>query len=98
MLSSRKPASAANALTAIKVAPENGALRKNRTSISGSARLDSTRISTTSATRAAQKQAMMRGEVHPAAGPFDDAVDEGGEDHDDQRLPDRVDLAGPRRP
>jgi hypothetical protein len=45
VLRNKNPAWAASAATAIKAAPENGALRKKRTSISGSRRRGSTSTS-----------------------------------------------------
>ena len=51
------------------VAPENGALRKNRGSSSGSSRRDSYRTKTASAAAVTAKRLMIMAEPHPAAGP-----------------------------
>ena len=69
VLRNRKPPSAANALTAITVAPENGALRKNLRSSSGSRRRGSYVSSAPRATADRQKQPMISGERQPCPGP-----------------------------
>ncbi|KEF05917.1 hypothetical protein DF17_17100 [Streptomyces rimosus] len=68
MLTNRKPPSAANAQTATTVAPLNGALRKNRRSISGSARRRSYHSSPASAATAVAAKPRISGEVQPADG------------------------------
>ena len=60
---------AAKAASAITVAPENGADRKNRMSISGSRRCSSVTATPMAASRAAAKQPMMSGEPQPCRGP-----------------------------
>lgn len=65
----RKPPRAPNAHTAMTVAPLNGALRKKRRSISGSARLGSYRISPVSAHSATPAKDRISGDVQPATGP-----------------------------
>ena len=69
MLRKRNPASAANALTAITVAPENGALRKNLRSSSGSRRRGSTTSRAASAAADTQKQPTISGDPQPCRGP-----------------------------
>src|SRR6516162_2961032 len=92
VLRNRKPASAENALTAIKTAPVNGALRKNRRSSSGSARLVKGQPGRGERRDGEQPEDEARG---PApARPLDDRVGERGEHDDDQQLADRVHPAG----
>ena len=62
----RNPDNAENPQTAISVAPENGALRKNRGSSSGSSRRRSYRTSDTNAAAQSTKHPMISGEPHPA--------------------------------
>ncbi len=64
----RNPPSAARAHTAVTVAPANGALRKKRRSIRGSAWRSSYGTRQASASAATAKQASVRGEPQPAAG------------------------------
>ncbi len=66
VLRNRKPPSAANAATAITKAPVNGALRKNRSSSSGSRRRGSYHSSVASAARATAKHTSSTGEPQPS--------------------------------
>ena len=68
MFRNRKPPSAANAQTAIVLAPENGALRKKRISSSGSRRRSSYSTSATKHTSEKREQREDPGEVQPARG------------------------------
>ncbi len=69
MFRNRKPPSAANAHTAVTVAPVNGALRKNRGSTSGSATRRSQNGNASSAASATAASARISGEVQPWPGP-----------------------------
>ncbi len=68
MLRNRKPPSAANALTAIAVAPENGALRKKRSSISGSRRPARRARASVSAAAESANRPTVWAESQPASG------------------------------
>jgi hypothetical protein len=65
----RKPAIAAIAQTALRLAPANGTLRKNRRSIMGSAWWGSYASSTASAATDSAKKARISGERQPSPGP-----------------------------
>ena len=65
MIRSRNPANAHSPVTAVSAAPENGMLRKNRRSTSGSARRGSQATNTASAAAAAAKHSRIRGPAHP---------------------------------
>jgi hypothetical protein len=69
VLRNKNPPIAANAVTAVAVAPENGALRKNLGSMSGSSRRGSQTRNTTSATRARPKKNRIFADAQPEAGP-----------------------------
>ncbi len=69
MLRKRKPPSTPNASTAIRLAPLNGTLRKNRTSRSGCSRRDSTSTSATAEAAARANIATISGEPQPSDGP-----------------------------
>jgi hypothetical protein len=65
----RKPLIAANAHTAMTVAPENGTLRKKRRSRSGSVRRGSYATSAATAAAPSMKQPRISADRHPASGP-----------------------------
>jgi len=69
VLRNKKPPIAANAVTAVAVAPENGALRKNLGSMSGSSRRSSQARKMISAARARLKKNRIFAEVQPEPGP-----------------------------
>ena len=68
MLRNRKPPCAANAHTAIVLAPENGALRKKRISISGSRRRSSYQTRATKQASEKANRPSVPAEVQPALG------------------------------
>jgi hypothetical protein len=65
----RNPPSAANAMTAVTVAPANGALPKNRGLSSGSVRRSSYGTNTARATAASPNRPAISGEPQPLEGP-----------------------------
>jgi hypothetical protein len=65
----RKPASAAIDVIAVAVAPENGALRKNRGLSSGSSRRDSYHKNPPRVTAVTANRPVIRAEPQPALGP-----------------------------
>ena len=69
MFKNKKPPSVANARTAIALAPENGTLRKNRISISGSSRRSSYSTSATKDATEAANKARIGADVQPLLGP-----------------------------
>ncbi len=93
MFSSRKPANEANAKKAIRAAPLNGALRKKRTSISGSKRRSSYGISVANDASETANSVRIVVEVQPSALTLDDRVGERREPEDHEQLADHVDAA-----
>ncbi len=79
MFRNRNPPRAANVQIAIVLAPENGALRKKRISISGSRRRSSYSTSATKHTSENANSARMPAEVQPARGSLDDRVGQRGQ-------------------
>jgi hypothetical protein len=65
----KKPPRPVNAVIAIRLAPLNGMLRKNRGSMSGSGWCSSWRTSIASATADSATHPTIRGEPQPAPGP-----------------------------
>ncbi len=69
MIRNRNPENAAIAVIAVAAAPENGRERKNRRSISGSARLGSHPSSAARAATAIAKQPRISADDQPRDGP-----------------------------
>ena len=65
MITNRNPASTMNDSTAITLAPQNGRLRKNRSSSSGSARRRSTATNAASAAAEVANKVTIRADPHP---------------------------------
>jgi hypothetical protein len=69
VLRNKNPARMANARVAIDVAPENGGLRKNRSSSSGSSRCSSTATKAPRLIAATANRLTIWADVQPRAGP-----------------------------